>query len=462
MCSHQGLGNGSTLKVLWATYDGSQRKSSTWFTATVCEIQEAGPDESPVVRMKLSYAPQLNFPHTIQRVELLPDKQLIDVVSKEKFGWVLHETESLFATRSDLEEEETDVQGEDDQHDKTYKPENEDWRNPSIESQRNVQLLRLRMDKIEKEVSAQRVMLRNLRKENGSVQDTAHRPILFLQQKLETMFSKPISNSQGKVTNDKVHQSMPRIYQSSLQCSVDCTLKEFDSICAMIQHRTDLQGYFDPPFDQRYSSDDSTSQLCISFPTLTTFCAALGKVSMTSMKELVLRKKMKKGSNTSKKLQTTYIRILGCLERSKDNSNDPAVITVGGTYSPETAELLDRAIPVLYREHNTWNSVEKRFCFPLQVLEMSGPQLASICHGQPPTSGTESGKSQNQDRPMFRLQWKRISKAPIPALFSKADSRESDVGTLEAVLPYVLMQGKQLCREMEKLLRSYPLGNFLK
>lgn len=123
---------------------------------------------------------------------------------------------------------------------------------------------------------------------------------------------------------------------------------------------------------------------------------------------------------------------------------------------------VDDDIPVLYREHNTWNSVEKRFCYPLQVLAMNGPQLASIFHVQPPTSETESGKSQNQDRPMFRLQWKRISKAPIPTLFSKADSRESDVGTLEAVIPYVLVQGKQLCREMEKLLRSYPIGNFLK
>lgn len=465
-----GLQNGSIVKVLWEMVVGSssERNTSQWFTATVCELKRTGTVEVPLLTCKLSYQPQYDFPHTLQRVEVVRSGTFMDLATKQMFGWVHHDAETLDDDATNGEDDcgiGDNAARDDDNNDKSYVPDHPDYYRPLRGSERNFELLRLRLEKVEKEVSEQRQLLRSM--DGGaharSVTDTVHRPLLFLREKLESLFAKPIQHTSGKRPNSA--HSLPRMHQGYLKCSVDCTLQEFDSICAVVKNNTACRASFDPIFNERFLPDTNCAQLSIMFDSIKELCAAVGDISNRNLKDIVIKKKARKSSKAGKKQlgkkQTGHFRIFGRLEQNRERRTDPAFITVGGSYNSASASLMERNISVLYRESNTWNAAEKRFEHPLQVVELNRERLKALLMSQELTSGETPIQDESESRLMFSLQWRCTSKPSAPTFFMSKHRREDVVGTLQAILPYVVLQGKQVCKEAERLCKHSNLTSLM-
>lgn len=108
--------------------------------------------------------------------------------------------------------------------------------------------------------------------------------------------------------------------------------------------------------------------------------------------------------------------------------------------------------------------LKKRFTHPLQVSQMSGEQLAAqLCNilNSQQSSSSELVKPHHDrdDKPLFSLIRKRVSKPFGKPFFLQIDTNEF-VGTLEAFLPYVVLQRKRICKETEKLFKTHNIRNF--
>ena len=122
-------------------------------------------------------------------------------------------------------------------------------------------------------------------------------------------------------------------------------------------------------------------------------------------------------------------------------------------------------VPVLYRERNNWDAAEKRFTHSLQINEMSIEHLEGILSSHSLDSESPPRKHSNECfscNDMFSLIWKPSIRSKTTSLSYDKDTRDAIVGNICAVFPYVLVQGKHLCREVERLCGTRTLKNFMK
>ena len=126
---------------------------------------------------------------------------------------------------------------------------------------------------------------------------------------------------------------------------------------------------------------------------------------------------------------------------------------------------MNKAMFPFYRERNNWDAAEKRFTHSLQVNELSRERLEEILSSHSLDSESPPERRRNERfscNDMFTLIWKPSIGSRTTSLLADKDTRDAIVGNIYAVFPYVLVQGKHLCREVERLCGTQTLKSFIK
>ena len=110
----------------------------------------------------LSYPAQLGFPHSMQ-VQVLHNGTFKDLSSLQTFAWVLHETDDfanqLHKSNGHVEGNETGSDVADEAFGKTYTPSKHDSITV-LKSERGLDLLKLRIEKVERILTEQQRLLK--------------------------------------------------------------------------------------------------------------------------------------------------------------------------------------------------------------------------------------------------------------------------------------------------------------
>ena len=89
-----------------------------------------------------------------------------------------------------------------------------------LKSERDLDLLKLRIEKVERTLTEQQRLLKGIPSIDTDVSDSARRPLMFLKEKVAALSMKPINNYLGKKVSTSAQKSGTRLQQGVLRCSL--------------------------------------------------------------------------------------------------------------------------------------------------------------------------------------------------------------------------------------------------
>ena len=233
-------------------------------------------------------------------------------------------------------------------------------------------------------------------------------------------------------TGDGIHVGL-------VKARVDCTLGQFESIARQIK-TTAAPGtvVFSPEFSHTQLPLQCSATFRILFKTFLEVSYQIGVTSLSDMLEMARK------CGTGR--QGDILRVLGTYEFNKEDNSSAARIFLGTSCSVHEKHRTDvqasivsdetvEKYPTLARVSRKWDIVDHRFLHQLKLEYSSDLALDDLA----------------SEIQAFSIKWKRATELGV-RIWSKGMLNERTVfGSLEVCLPFIQVEGEQLCAEIGAL-----------
>lgn len=224
--------------------------------------------------------------------------------------------------------------------------------------------------------------------------------------------------------------------QNFMRKSADCTLSEMDVIIETITNKFQ-DGVVCIP-----SREDSLrsvpSELVLEFNDFNTFIQVFGNPSHEDIQQSVWKWKPDRSTGS-----TFGIRMIGSSVYNDSSEQLPSMLL------PACSLSVDQSAEVFIRPNNSWNTIEGVFSFQLEKKNLPSDDLNNTLSDiKLDKMDTDNVLSSSK----FKLKWSPESPLLPKMLLLNNVNRCEVLGTLTAIIPYVLLRGSSTCEEMINLL----------
>ena len=262
-------------------------------------------------------------------------------------------------------------------------------------------------------------------------------PLEFMRLKIQAFLDKPVTSA-PRLSPDELRTGASFHSQEHLRKFFDCTLIQFDSIMEYVQRVSGDRVTFNPSFEGVKKTPRSEVRITFdSFDAMT----RLFVNGSSSEKTALIKTKVERSSGN-----VISARILGCVVQNVGDESKPFYISVG-----EGIEFQKpHSRQVLLREETSWNHVEGKFSSPMKAACFPYEDMLGMTR----TIIGEEIMEKYLQRRSFRMVWRNESHPDLGKFLTATVDPALVLGTLELVIPFVLVRGRESCGEMMKLLEE--------
>lgn len=260
----------------------------------------------------------------------------------------------------------------------------------------------------------------------------------FLRERIREVLGKAPSIP-TRAAASEMREGYATYQQETVKKVADCTLSQFDSISDYIYRLVGDKAHFNPPFEQMKSFP--TRKVRIVFRSFEHLAKVFGPTPPDELQQMLSKMKLERGSK-----EVTGIRILGSVVQSETNVSLPMFITIGETLP--SFEVDEEQMTLLHRECMQWEEIQGTFMSPLLVQKVESKNLLSKMER---VLGKES-MERHLNRFQFSLTWKCESHMEIEKMFCMKPDPNDVLGSLEVVLPIVIVRDRKQSKETAEAL----------
>lgn len=453
------------IEVLWELH-GAEMPSTVWWKAAVIESNQGHRHNGAVGTGVIRYDAFKTFAPSVDAVEFLPGRSLrvADQSCNDQetckndnppLSWRAYLPNDTFASKSeysDLNQDRDWGEGHLLKRTTSTKRRESDTL-PLTDVQFHVKRLRESHTRILTEM----FMLRQQVNKNNDlwharryISDNAivERVTAYLRNRLSIKMQKPVKRfCKTQNLNEDTVPYPERTCASSVRLRADCDLDEFEAIARIVKQRfcgnesTEIVS-FCPEFSMTQNAGLGEKEFFIAFPNIRCLFECLGITSKSDR----IRMLQRYGSHG----KTTLLRLIGTYISEGDEPKPCSIVpgrSCTGKLIQVDPEQGSKASIVLRRDSTEWNFVDRRYSSDLYRT-----------YGVP-TVSEDVRKVPDINKRSFLLRWRRDTDSNN-RIWSKQICRSTRVtGSLELVLPCVLIPGDALVDEVEKFLDDVTVEN---
>lgn len=416
-----------------------------WWPATVQKLSVFSDENGLKATGKLRYRGMRKFRSCVRQVVFSQNGHLKLTENEEEYWWRFLDGKKEDSAGNSAGDEDEDEEGVD----QTYSPpglkREEDGlgtvtveedgmpRSEEMQQKRELKFLRRKVDLLEAKLSSLSSVVSSLQVSGQPTEICQAKDSIalkYLSSRMREYFMRTLSMNMRAGTVE-FRKGMGKVSQEYLRRGSDCSLLELDLVAEHIRKTAGDSVEYKPSFQEFCANPQQ--EMLFTFRTFEALAAVFGKMTESDLTSCLVKGKTDRGTG-----RITILRCLGSVVQNLERSEVPVIFSIGNCLADGGA--IGSSHQLWVRKDSTWNHTDGMFSHPI-VSE-------TILEEDLPTRIDEV-KLRTEDvtrliqASLFTIRWKQDSDIGTRKLFDPRPSSSEVLGTLEVIIPYVVMRGRQ-------------------
>ena len=246
--------------------------------------------------------------------------------------------------------------------------------------------------------------------------------------------------------------------RKDIRTKTPCTLLEWESIVQHVVRRLCIPVHHEPEYDIRDVPRYDIEEMTLFFPTLHGLLRLFRHLTLGTLRNMVYKEKgprRQRGSKSARHSQTVEGPDLVQLIGEFVSQRGVFAFTIGSCFYPK-ANLSPRFLyPVLFRESDEWNNLDRMFVHELDIKLLDIASLTALQEQREEDNIQSRKGSRKRIRETFLgLKWVRDSKHDFRALRFHSFNADDIQGTLHLCVPSVVFVGRSYAPQIKALVST--------